>query len=131
MHFDLAAPVARIVFELTACGVEGVANGGVDILVRVLRLGVAPDKNLAARNAQIDPDLEQIALLTRLPAFDNHPAGDNPVEKPFERLRTLAYPFFDRRRGSHMTKRDLDGLLHRNVPPREGTQLGDRCSRGL
>ena len=58
MHFDLAAPVARLVFELPARRLESVANGGVNILMRVLRRGVAPDENLAAGNAEVDADLE-------------------------------------------------------------------------
>jgi hypothetical protein len=44
VHFGLAAALSRIVYELPASGVEGVANGGVDVLMRVLRLGVAPMK---------------------------------------------------------------------------------------
>jgi len=48
MHFDIAAPLANVVFEQPAGGVKGIADRDVDVLMRLVRRGITADDELAA-----------------------------------------------------------------------------------
>src|SRR4051794_17692614 len=63
VYFDLAAAAARMILELAARGVKSVANGGMDVLMCVLRLRIAPNNDFTPRNAQVYTDLIDVALL--------------------------------------------------------------------
>ena len=106
-----------MIFEQPAGGVEGVANRDMDILMRVVRYRIAPDDNLFPRNLEVDPDAEQIALMTaRVPAFDDDAAGDDPIKEALELGGTLLYSCCDRLGRVHVAKRDLQWQLHRISP---------------
>ena len=71
MQLHIAAPLANIIFEQPAHGVKRIADGDMDILVRVMRPGIASDDDLAAGNTEVYADAEQIALLAaRMLAFE-------------------------------------------------------------
>ena len=75
VQLNLAAPLANMIFEQSAGGIESVADRYVDILMRMVCRGIAADGDLAARNFKIDPDPEQIALMVaRVPAFNDDAA---------------------------------------------------------
>jgi hypothetical protein len=106
-----------MVFELTARGVEGVADRDMRILMRMVRARVPADDDLASGNGEIDPNLEQLALLMPLvPAFDDDPAGGDTIEELIELFRPLAYPRFECGRGRHMPEGNLERQLHRMSP---------------
>ena len=121
MQLHIAAPLANVVFKQPAHGVKRVADGDMGILVRVVRLGIAADDDLAAGNTEIDADAEQVALLAaRMLAFDDDTAGYDPIEKAFELLGACAYARRNRLRAVHVTKGDLKRDLHSTSPPRNG-----------
>ena len=75
VQLNLTAPLANMIFEQSAGGIESVADRYVDILMRMVCRGIAADGDLATRNFKIDPDPEQIALMVaRVPAFNDDAA---------------------------------------------------------
>ena len=87
VQLDVAASLANVIFEQPARRVERVANGDIDILVRMVRLGITADHDLAPRNFEIDTHPEQMTLLVAgVLAFDNDTARYDPVKKAFELL---------------------------------------------
>ena len=50
VQLDVAASLANVIFEQPASGVECVADRDIDILMRMVLLGIAPDHDLAPRN---------------------------------------------------------------------------------
>src|SRR6201993_3953398 len=82
VHLDVAASLANVIFEQPSRRVERVANGDIDILVRMVRLGITADHDLAPRNFEIDTHPEQMTLLAAgVLAFDNDTARYDPVKK--------------------------------------------------
>ena len=114
VQLDVAASLANVIFEQPARCVERVVNGDIDILVRMVRLGITADHDLALRNFEIDTHPEQITLLAAgVLAFDNDTARYDPVKKSFELLRAFTYSCRDGIRQIHMTKSNLKWQLHR------------------
>ena len=92
MQFDVTAPLTNVIFEQPAGGIESVADRDVDILVRMMRRGIAPDDDLVSRNFEIDTHPKQVALLAaRVPALNDDPAGNDSVKEAFELRGTLSY----------------------------------------
>ena len=92
VQLDVAPPLANVIFEHPASCVESVVDRDIDILMRMVRLGIAPDHDLVPWHFEIDPDPEQITLLTAgMLAFDNDAARYDPVKKAFELLGALTY----------------------------------------
>ena len=82
--------------------------------MRMVRLGIAPDHDLAPRNFKIDTHPEQITLLAAgVLAFDNDATRYDPVKEVFERLGALTYSRRDRIRRVHMAESNLKWQLHR------------------
>jgi hypothetical protein len=97
MQFGVSASPTNVVFKQPAGSVESVADCDIDILMRVVRRGIAPDDNLVPGYFQVDSDPDQIALLAaRVPALDDDAAGYDSVEKTFELLGAYANSFGDR-----------------------------------
>ena len=87
-----------MIFEHTARGVEGVADRDVRILMRVVRARISSDDDLASGDGEVDPNLEQLALLMPLvAAFDDDPAGGDTIEELIELFRPLPDARFERR----------------------------------
>jgi hypothetical protein len=106
-----------MIIEQPAGGIESVADRDVDVLMRMVRRGIAADGDLAAGNFKVDADLEQIALMAaRVPALDDDAARHDAIEEPFEFPGPLLYARRDRFRGSHMPEGDLKRELHRILP---------------
>ena len=107
VQLDVAPPLANVIFAQPASCVESVADRDIDILMCMVRLGVAPDHDLVPWHFEIDPEPEQITLLTaRMLAFDNDAARYDPVKKAFELLGALTYS----RRLREATKRPVEEL---------------------
>lgn len=58
MLLDRTAAAARVIFEQTAGGVEGVTDGNMRILVRVVRTRITADDDLGTGDGEIDANLE-------------------------------------------------------------------------
>jgi hypothetical protein len=114
VQLDVAPPLANVILEQPASCVESVANRNIDILMRMMRLGIAPDHDLVPCHFEIDPDPEQITLLTAgVLAFDNDAARYDPVKEAFELLGALKYSRRDGIRRVHMAESNLKRQLHR------------------
>ena len=114
VQLDVAAPLANVIFEQPASCVERVADRDIDILMRMVRLGIAPDHDLAPWNFEIDTHPEQITLLAAgVLAFDNDAARYDPVKEAFERLGALTYSRRDGIRRVHVAESNLKWQLHR------------------
>jgi hypothetical protein len=75
VQLHLAAPLANMIFEQPAGGIESVADRDVYVLMRMVCGGITADGDLAARNFKVDADSEQIALIVaRVAAFDDDAA---------------------------------------------------------
>jgi hypothetical protein len=87
---DLAARLARVVFELARRGIEGVPQRHIGIFVRLVLRARAADVNLASRNPQLDADGVALALVV-MPVWrlDHHLATDDAVEIALELFRLL------------------------------------------
>ena len=91
MFFHFAALDAHIFFELTLGYVEGVAQGHVQILVRLLVMTLAADHDMLIGNAEVDADVEEITLLLVLMIkLNSHPATDNVVTELLQFRRFFA-----------------------------------------
>jgi hypothetical protein len=92
VQLDVAASLANVIFEQPTRCVERVADSDIDILMRMVRLGIAPDHDLAPEHFEINPHSKQIALLAAgVLAFDDDAARYNSVKKAFELLGALTY----------------------------------------
>jgi len=78
-----------MILKLAARGVKSIANGGMDVLMCVVCLRITPDYDFRPGNAQVDTDLIDVALLTRLPSFDNDAARYDPGRTARGHLRVL------------------------------------------
>ena len=138
VQLDVAASLANVIFEQPASGVECVADRDIDILMRMVRLGIAPDHDLAPRNFEINTHPEQITLVAAgVPAFDDDAARYNSVKKAFELLGALTYSCCDGIRRVHMAESNLKWQLHRilhsvpsNVGDGERLRIDPAQSRG-
>ncbi len=91
MFFHFAALDAHIFFELTLGHVEGIAQGHVQILVRLLVMTLAADHDMLIGNAKVDADVEEITLLLVLMIkFNSDPATDNVVAELLQFRRFFA-----------------------------------------
>jgi len=117
VHFDIAPPNARMVFELAPGGIEGVVYGHIDVLMSTPRLRLAPNHDFAAGDGEVDANPEQIALMVPpVLALDGDPAGHDLVAEPAELLGVLAYPLLDRGGGIGVSESDLQWQAHRVLP---------------
>ena len=95
---DLTAPFALIVFELTACGIEGIAQCDVHIFMCVINRMAVTDDDLFIRHGNIDADVVQSALLLVLRrALHPNAAAQNVGAEPLEPGRKFADPRAQRR----------------------------------
>jgi ATP synthase len=116
MQPHIAAPLANVVFEQPVHCVKRVADGDMGILLRVVRLGIASDDDVAARNTQICADPEQIALpAARMLAFDDDAAGYDPFEKAFELLGAWTDARRNPLRAVHVTEAVVESLAAENA----------------
>lgn len=114
VQLHLAAPLANMVFEQPADGIERVPNRDIGVLMRMMGRRVAADDDLAAGHTEVYANVEQIALLAaKMAVFDDDPAGGDPIEEAFELLGAAAYACRYRFRAVHVTKRYLKRNLHR------------------
>jgi len=125
VQLDVAASPANVIFEQPASCVERVADRDIDILMRMVRLGIAPDYDLAPRNFEIDTHPEQISLLAAgVLAFDNDAARYDPVKQVLELLGALTYSRRDGIRRVDMAESNLKWQLHR-ILHSVSTNVGD------
>ena len=107
------APFAFVVLELASGGPEGVAQRDVGILVRMANRMASTDRDLAVGNRDVHPDFEEPALLLVLVRrFDDHVTVHDMRAEFVQPLGQLANARFERRRGLHVTERNLQRQSH-------------------
>lgn len=91
MFLHFAALNAHIFFELAFGYVEGVAQGHVQVLMRLLVMTLAADHDMLVGNAEVDADVEEITLLLVLMIkFNRYPATDDIVAELLQFTRFFA-----------------------------------------
>ncbi len=91
MFFHFAALNADILFKLALGHVEGVAQGHVQILMRLLVVPLAANHDVLVGNAEVDADVEEITLLLVLMIeFNGDPATDDVVAELLQFSRFFA-----------------------------------------
>lgn len=93
---SIAAATVYYVVKLAAHGVEGVANGDIDIFVSVVLTGVAICDDLTFWNCKLDADCKQTAFTVLMVGrFDDDAAVGDAPEEVLQLRRALAYFAFD------------------------------------
>ncbi len=91
MFFHFAALNAHVFFELALGYVEGIAQGHIQILMRLLVMTLAADHDMLIGNAEVDADVKEITLLLVLMIeFNSDPATDNVVTELLQFRRFFA-----------------------------------------
>jgi hypothetical protein len=109
----IAPPLADVVLELAAGGVEGVTNGDVDVFVRLVLVWLAIHDHDLARDREIDPHVEEPALvMMAVMLFHHHVAGGDVVAELLEPAGFFPNALVDGGRGSHFAEGDSKGNLH-------------------
>jgi hypothetical protein len=115
--FDIAASASNMVFKLAPRSVEGIADSHIDVLMGVVRGGIAPDHHFSARNRQIDTNMIEFAFVVMCVwRFDNYSAAGDAAVKLLKSSGSLADALFNSVGMSNATEADLHGELH-GCPP--------------
>ena len=102
-----------MILELAHRGVEGVADGDIDVLMGVVLRSFLIYVHVLAWHADVDADLVELALVVMaMRRLDGHVAAHDALEEAVELGCFLADDRFDGRRGVHVPKADLQGYLH-------------------
>src|SRR6516164_5815349 len=110
MSLYVAAHAPDMVFELPPRRVERIANGDIDILVRMVERPGMADKHVLARHADVDANVVELALMVvPVGRLDHDLATDNPVMELFELGGLLPNPRLDCGRRLHALKSNLQG----------------------
>src|SRR5512144_1399978 len=110
LHVATRAP--DMVFELPPRSIEGIANGDIDILVRMVQRPGMADEDVLPRHADVDADIVELALVVMpVGRLDDDLATDNPVMEVLEFGGLLADPRLDCGRRFHAVKGNLQGYL--------------------
>src|SRR5687768_8450409 len=127
MALDVAALAAHVVLQPTPCGVEGVAQGDLHLLVVLMR-----DGDFAARHLEIDAHVELLALaLVARAELDHDAAAYDVVVIALELFRLLADRPIQGVGLCNAVQRDLEGDFHRKQPSAAGGagfDLGQKTS---
>ena len=90
MLLDVAALDPDMVLQLAACGLEGIAYGYIDILVRLFVIRHPADNDLITFGPDVNHDVIDIALMLMLVrCLDRDPATDNVIAELLQLLRML------------------------------------------
>ena len=91
MFFYFASLNADILFKLALSHIKGVAQGHVQILMRLLVMTLSADHDMLIGNAEVDADVEEITLLLVLMIeFNCDPATYNVVAELLQFCSFLA-----------------------------------------
>lgn len=82
MALNVAAGSSNIVFKLAPRSIEGIADSHIDVLVSVVRSGIASDYDFTARNRQLDANMIELALAVMyMRRFNDYPAARDLIVK--------------------------------------------------
>ena len=121
---DLAADLARVVFELARRRVEGVADGHVDVLVGVVPGAGVVDHDLLAGHADVDAHVVELALgLAPVRRLDHDAAADDALEVALELAGLFPDVGLDGLGRLHVAEGDLHWGLHLRTSRGRGNAL--------
>src|SRR5215831_7882697 len=111
--FDVASELPRMIFELAHRGIEGVADGDINVLVRLVLRAFLIHMHVVARHADVDADLVTLALVVMpVRRLDGDVAAHDALEKAVKLGGLLADDRFHGGRWIHVAEADLQGNLH-------------------
>ena len=94
--FHIAPRFPGVILQLPRRSVECVANNDVNILVSMLIVLFVTGDNFLSRNAKLDADVIEVALVMMVMlGLDHHAAAHDPREKLIELRNALADLGFD------------------------------------
>jgi hypothetical protein len=113
MSFDIASHFSRVILEEAAGRIEGVTDGDVDILVRMVLGARMPDMDVLARNGDAEAYVVELSLpMVAVRSLYDDIAADDAIVKVFELVGHFADARFDGWRGLHILKADPQRSLH-------------------
>jgi hypothetical protein len=113
MELDLAALDAEAILKLAARRIECIADGNVDVLVRVVLGGIAAHDDMPAGDVDIDGYAEQLSLsMMFVRGIYGYSAADDAIGEFLELRRTLANCGFDGVGPGRIVEMYLKGYLH-------------------
>jgi hypothetical protein len=111
---------ARKLLQLALGGIEGVADGDVNIVVGVDVARGPADNQFGPWNPDLDPDVEDVAFLM---LFVRKPHGDtaavDAVVIPVELIDALPNARFDELRRLNILKVDFERNVHEILPRKQ------------
>jgi len=108
VSLGFAAQAASVVLKLSPRGIEGIAQGHIDVLVMV-----AVDDNFISGHAEIDTHVKLFALMMMLVRHLHHyAAGNNVLEKLVKLFGLVADVRFQSLGRRDVANSDLQGDLH-------------------
>src|SRR5262245_9151751 len=111
--FDVASELPRMIFELAHRGIEGVADGDIDVLVRLVLRSLLIHMHVVAGHADVDADLVELALVVMpVRRLDGDVAAHDALEKAVKLGGLPADDRFHGGRWIHVAEADLQGHLH-------------------
>src|SRR5262245_26979711 len=111
--FDVASELPRMIFELAHRGIEGVADGDIDVLVRLVLRAFLIHVHVVARHADVDADLVKLALVVMpVRRLDGDVAAHDALEKAVKLGGLLADDRLHGGRWVDVADADLQGVLH-------------------
>src|SRR5262245_30701216 len=112
-RLDVASQLPRMIFELTNRCVEGVADGDIDVLMRLVLRALLSHMHVLPGHADVDAHLVELALVVMaMRRLDGNVAAHDPLEEAVELGGLLADDRFHGRGGIHVPEADLQGYLH-------------------
>src|SRR3546814_9630888 len=115
MGLDPPGPLAGMVLQAAPGGIEGVAQGDVDVLVGVALPGIAVDHHLLARDAHLDVDVEKVALhVLAADGFDHNAAGRDPAIDLLQLCHLFPHPRLYGVGVVEIAESDFQGRFNRN-----------------
>jgi hypothetical protein len=112
VRLDVAAAVTDMVLELSAHRIEAVADGDVDVLVRVVLRRIALHDDLLARDLEVDADMIEVAVAPSVGGLDDHPAARDTIVEALELAHALVDLRLDGRRCIDIAKGYLKPRRH-------------------
>src|SRR3990170_8322264 len=116
MDFYRPAHAPRMVFQLSTRRIEGIANGDINVLMRMVERARMPDEDILPRHTDVDPHVIKLAVvMMTMRGLDDNSAPHNAIVKALELSGFLANSSLHRWRRFHPMKTDLQGHLHRTI----------------
>src|SRR5512144_3106087 len=119
MRLHVARSLSHVILEPARRGIEGIADGYVDIFVGLVFRAAPLHDDLLAGDGDVDADIEKLALvMMAMRSFDDDPTAGDPLIEPVEPADLVSDVRFDGVGRVHVAERDLQRDLHAEASKR-------------